>query len=298
MTNFYNVAIILSFIGLWINAILPENLEIILGFILIFSFGILHGSNDILILDTIQNKSNTNPFSQILLTYISVVLSAVVIFYFLPSVAVILFIIFSGFHFGEQHWENQNLNTSKSIRNLFYLFYGLFVLNLLFICQPKEVITVVDTITGQNISEAFIQYTFAINSILLVFTVLYLLLKKPDLKRQLLTEGFYLLLFAVIFKVGTLIWSFAIYFIFWHSIPSLIEQIEFIYGGVTKRSLWSYCKKALPYWLISIAGIGVMIYIFKDSSLFYALFFSFIAAVTFPHTIVINKLFKNKKTQP
>lgn len=298
MTKFYNIAIVLSFVGLWINAILPQNLEIILGFLLIFSFGILHGSNDILILDTIENKKSHFPFLRILTTYILTVLIAVVVFYMLPSLALLLFILFSGFHFGQQHWEHKELNTSFLVQNLFYAVYGLFVLNLLFVCQSQEVTAIVDIITKQKITANLIEYTFIINAVLLLILGSYLFFKNAGFKTQLIAEGFYLLLFAIIFKVGTLIWSFAIYFIFWHSIPSLLEQIQFIYGTISKKSVWTYCKKALPYWLVSIAGMGILVYLFEDSSLFYALFFSFIAAVTFPHTIVINKLFMNKKTQP
>ncbi|GAA4281998.1 Brp/Blh family beta-carotene 15,15'-dioxygenase [Gaetbulibacter aestuarii] len=298
MTNFYNIAIVLSFVGLWINAILPQNLEIILGFLLIFSFGILHGSNDILILDTIENKKSQFPFLKILITYVITVLIVVVVFYMLPSFALLLFILFSGFHFGQQHWEHKDLNVSMVVKNMFYAIYGLLVLNLLFVCQSKDVINIVDIITGQKITVTLIQYTFIVNTILLITAAGYLLLKNSDLKSQLLAEVFYLLLFAIIFKVGTLIWSFAIYFIFWHSIPSLLEQIQFIYGNISKKSIWDYCKKALPYWLVSLTGMAVLVYLFEDTALFYALFFSFIAAVTFPHTIVINKLFMNKKTQP
>jgi hypothetical protein len=58
-----------------------------------------------------------------------------------------------------------------------------------------------------------------------------------------------------------------------------------------------YCKNALPYWVVSIIGVALVYFVFKDENSFYALFFSFLAAVTFPHAIIINKMFKNKKTQ-
>jgi hypothetical protein len=57
-------------------------------------------------------------------------------------------------------------------------------------------------------------------------------------------------------------------------------------------------KTAFPYWLASIIGITIVFFIFKDDTIFNAIFFSFIAAVTFPHALVINKMFDNKKTQP
>jgi Brp/Blh family beta-carotene 15,15'-monooxygenase len=111
-------------------------------------------------------------------------------------------------------------------------------------------------------------------------------------------EIFYLIIFAIIFKVSTLIWGFTIYFILWHSIPSLFEQITFIYGDFNKNNIFNYIKNALPYWVISIIGLIVVFQIFKEEKLLYAIVFSFIAAVTFPHSLVITKMFKHKKTQP
>jgi Brp/Blh family beta-carotene 15,15'-monooxygenase len=97
--------------------------------------------------------------------------------------------------------------------------------------------------------------------------------------------------------VSTLIWGFTIYFIFWHSIPSLYEQITYIYKDFNNVNIFSYLKKAFPYWIISLIGIAIVYYIFKEEKLFYAIFFSFLAAITFPHALVMNKMFTNKKTQ-
>ena len=107
MNKFNNISIILSFIGLWITSYFSGDLEIIFGFILIFSFGILHGSNDILLIKSLSPSKNKDPFLKILITYLIIVLAAVMLFYYIPLIALVLFILFSAFHFGEQHWEHQ-----------------------------------------------------------------------------------------------------------------------------------------------------------------------------------------------
>jgi hypothetical protein len=43
--------------------------------------------------------------------------------------------------------------------------------------------------------------------------------------------------------------------------------------------------------------MAIVIFVFHEEKLLYAIIFSFIAAVTFPHAIVITKMFKQKKTQ-
>lgn len=295
MTKIYNLLIVLSFFGLWIASMFTGELEIILGFILIFSFGVLHGSNDILLINTISNVKKRYTFIRVLVTYLLTVLSAVILFYFLPLVGLTLFILFSAYHFGEQHWEYRVLNISKGSRNIFYFVYGLLVLQLLFVLNPIDVIEVVFSITGNTLNKAFIFYSFISNAVIFILFIIALLIKSISFKAILLKELLFLLVFSIIFKVSTLIWGFTIYFIFWHSIPSLFEQVTFIYGDFNKKNVFQYCKKALPYWLLSLIGISIVYFIFKEEKMFYALFFSFIAAVTFPHTLVINKMFGHKK---
>ena len=298
MGKINNITIFLSFIGLWLTSFVSGEFEILIGFFLIFSFGILHGSNDILLIESFKFQKSNYTFSKILTIYLLVVLSAVVVFYYIPIVALLLFIVFSAFHFGEQHWEHQNLEIRKYVKMGFYFIYGNFILLLLFVFNKSEVLEVIASITDYNLSETIITYCFIANSIALLIYIILLILKSKSFKKRIFKELFFLLIFAIIFKVSTLIWGFTIYFIFWHSIPSLFEQVSFIYGDYNTKNTLQYCKNAFPYWIISIIGIGIVYFIFKDENIFYAVFFSFIAAVTFPHSIVINKMFKNKKTQP
>ena len=297
MEKIYNISIVLSFLGLWLTSIIPGDFEILIGFILIFSFGILHGSNDILLIDTISNQKTKFPFLKVIAIYLVTVLTAVILFYVLPTLALILFILFSAFHFGEQHWENKMLDTNTVIIRAYYFFYGLFILMLLFMFNQEEVLEVVKSITGNNISNQIIIIIFIITSIVLILLSIIMIFKSDIFKSLIIKELFYLLVFAIVFKVSTLIWGFTIYFIFWHSIPSLFEQVNFIYGDFKKKNVIMYLKKALPYWIISLIGITVVFFIFKEQKLFYAILFSFIAAVTFPHSLVISKMFQNKKTQ-
>jgi Brp/Blh family beta-carotene 15,15'-monooxygenase len=298
MNKISNISIILSFIGLWITSYFSGDFEIIFGFILIFSFGILHGSNDILLIKSLSPSKNKHPFLKILITYLIIVLTAVVLFYYIPLIALVLFILFSAFHFGEQHWEHQKFEINKYLRMSFYFIYGSFILLLLFEFNKTEVAEIIASITSYQLNEDIITYGFISTSIVLGLLLLLFILKSKSFKNLIPLELFYLLIFGIIFKVSTLIWGFTIYFVFWHSLPSLYDQISFIYGDYNKKNMLLYCKNALPYWVISLIGIGLVYFIFKDENIFYAVFFSFIAAVTFPHSIAINKMFKNKKTQP
>jgi Brp/Blh family beta-carotene 15,15'-monooxygenase len=144
------------------------------------------------------------------------------------------------------------------------------------------------------VPESYFIIGLAINIVTLVALGIYYSSKLIEFKNRVLLETFYLLVFTVIFRVSSLIWGFAIYFIIWHSIPSIINQIKYLNGEFNKKNFWKYIKSAFVYWLISLIGIATLYLLFKDIKIFNALFFSFLAAITFPHVLVIFILFKKK----
>ena len=295
MNKLFNFSIVASFIGLWIVSKVNPEFEIILGFLFIFSFGVLHGSNDILLILKLSSQKYKRNFFKVIALYVLTIIIAIVLFYVFPSIGLMLFILFSAFHFGEQNWEPINLNLKNIYKNFFYTTYGLFILFLLFKLNTNDVLDITHSIFSSSMGALWIDYVFLFTLIfLIIFFAINLIINKKKYKIFIL-EIFKLLIFAIIFEVSTLIWGFTIYFILWHSIPSLFEQITYIYGDFDKENAIDYVKKAFPYWLISIIGLVVLYLVFNDNSLIYIIFFSFIAAITFPHTIVINRLFKSKK---
>jgi Brp/Blh family beta-carotene 15,15'-monooxygenase len=289
--KYFNFAIVASFFCLWLDSLLSNNAQIIVGFILILSFGILHGANDLLLIKKIDFNKEEMSIQKTLFYYILVVAIGSLLFWIIPWFALLLFIIVSGYHFGEQQWQNLE---KSSLFKLFEFTYGLFILMLLFIFHIKEVQVVIQNITSVVIPENYFIIGLGINIVLLVTLGIYFYRKLIDFKNRILLEAFYLLVFTVIFRVSSLIWGFAIYFIIWHSIPSIINQINYLNGEINWKNFGKYIKSAFVYWIISLIGIAILYFLFKDIKIFNALFFSFLAAITFPHVLVIFILFKKK----
>lgn len=289
--KYSNFAIVVSFFGLWLDSLLSNNAQIIVGFILILTFGILHGANDLLLIKEIDYNKKHLTLQKILLYYLIVVAIGSLLFWVIPWFALLLFIIVSGYHFGEQQWENLD----KSILfKLFEFIYGLFILLLLFYFHVQEVQEVIQNITALAVPDNYFSKGLIINTFLLLALGIYFFTKFEEFKSRVLLEAFYLPVFAVIFRVSSLIWGFAIYFIIWHSIPSIINQIIYLNGEINWKNFWKYVKSAFLYWIISLIGIATLYLLFKDIEIFNALFFSFLAAITFPHVLVIYILFKKK----
>ena len=288
------LSLILSFFCLWLMSFICIQYETLIAFLLILSFGILHGSNDIYLISKVK-PSRKQSYLRVLLFYILFVLSGLVLFYFLPLLALGLFVIGSAYHFGEQHWEFDNLKATKFWKRSFYTLYGNFLLILLFKLNTEDVIAVISEISGYTMPSSIILFAFYVNLFFLLLVAVYFFTKDNNFRKQIPVELLYTVVLYIIFKNSSLIWGFAIYFVIWHSLPSLYDQIEFLYEKVDRSSILNYLKKALPYWFISVVGIIVLYTYFRNLDVFYSLFFSFLAAVTFPHSIVINRMFKQNK---
>jgi Brp/Blh family beta-carotene 15,15'-monooxygenase len=281
----------MSFFGLWLDSFITNSAQIIVGFAFILTFGILHGANDLLLIRNIGTKEEKLSLLKLLVYYLIVVGFGALLFWIIPWFALLLFIIVSGYHFGEQQFQN----IEKSILfKIFEFTYGLFILMLLFIFHVKEVQEVILNITSVAISESYFSIGLAITALLLIILGFYFSRKLIEFRSKWILEVFYLLVFTIIFKVSSLIWGFAIYFILWHSIPSIINQVIYLNGEFNRKNFGIYIKSAFAYWLISLIGIATLYLLFKDVKIFNALFFSFLAAITFPHVLVIYILFKKK----
>jgi len=294
MPKYSNFAIVASFLGLWINSFFSNEFQLFVGFILIFSFGILHGANDLALIKNVNTHKKVENFYKILLYYVIIVLTGATLFYIIPWLALTLFIIISGYHFGEQQWNEQLKIEARWIKFLYEILYGLIILFLIFTFHASEVQKIILAITGVEVSN--FDFLFILKILLSLFTLLsiFFYFKIERFKNYFFTELFYLLVFSIIFKVSTLIWGFALYFIFWHSIPSMMDQIKFLYGNVSFNNFKLYFRSAFVYWIVSLLGIALLYFIFKDQKIFNALFFSFLASITFPHVVVIVKMFGKK----
>ena len=259
---------------------------------MILTVGILHGSNDIMLINhTLKSNSNISSLT-IFVIYVLMVSLVAVLFYFLPFLALCLFVIFSSYHFGEQHFISKS-NAKNYLISFYYTSYGMLIFSMIFFSSPDEVIVIVNEITNVFITHEFLKillYTSMITTIILSFFMYY----KKFISFNFFEEIILIALLFVIFSIASLIAGFAIYFIIWHSIPSLRDQIIELHSEFNKKNLLLYLKNSALYWLISIISLFVLYYIVNDDKLFISLFFSFLSAITFPHVLVMFNLFKNK----
>ena len=287
-TKNYQIAISITFVFIILIPLLSSSfVDFISGFG-VLTLGILHGANDIkIITKSYKGKLNYLYYKSIMI-YVLVVLLSAVFFFTLPGLALVIFVLFSSYHFGEEHWEDSLSISAANV--IFYTLYGAFIFFLMFTLQYESVVEVIQMISGQSLPFYFFLYTSIILGIVL-FTLMSL---KLSTRSHLFRECLLLLLLAGIFYVGSLWFAFAFYFVVWHSFPSLLNQLKFLYGKMNFKSFLIYFRHSVIYWFASLISLYLVYhYVDFEANYFMPLFFSFLAAITFPHTIVMF-IMKNK----
>ncbi|MEL0299192.1 MAG: Brp/Blh family beta-carotene 15,15'-dioxygenase [Flavobacteriaceae bacterium] len=267
---------------------LPFDYQNLIGALGILSVGILHGANDLAIL--VKRKKNTETGTpNYLAQYLGVIVLAAFIFYMLPALALLGFVLFSAYHFGEQHWETKEVKSITPF--LFHLTYGLFIFFLLFSAQIEPVREVIYTITGYALSPMLFY-----GGLLTTAVLSFLMLLDKSKIRFLMWELLLWAILAIIFQYGSLIFAFAYYFVFWHSIPSLKEQLIYLYEKPSINALALYLKKAGLYWFLALVGLlTLLLTVDLQADYILPLFFTFLAAITFPHAVVMYMMFRDHR---
>ena len=236
--------------------------------------------------------------------YVLVVLIGGAFFFIAPSLSLLIFVLFSSYHFGEQHWADDIKQNIMGI--FFYSIYGALIFFLIFSTQHFEVAEVMQKISGKDdflhfldlpssfdgfiksylAFEFFVGVAFA----LVVLFILNLIYKKL-IAKYFFREVILLFLLLILFYFSTLLFAFAFYFVVWHSIPSLKEQLFYLHGEINLRSIKKYLKHSIVYWFVSILSLFLIYnYVDFESTYFMSLFFSFLAAISFPHVIVVGMM--------
>lgn len=291
MSKIYNYIIVLTVFFVWLSFYIPETMLNIIGLIAILSLGLIHGSNDITLIKSLSKKKSILRF---LIYYTLFVVLFALAFYFIPRISLVIFIVASAYHFGEQHWANELNFLKHHIKPFFYTVYGNLIIGLILYFNKEEASKIIFDLTQVSVTGEVFMYNIIISLLLCVLGYVILQLKNNFSNKLLPINLFYLILFCSAFYSSNVIWSFSLYFVLWHSLPSMRDQIEFNSQSVNLKTTLNYIKQSLVYWLISLVGLGLFFYLLKDTNYSLSILFAFIASVTLPHVLVMKYMFQKK----
>ena len=287
---------LISLLSISVCLYFNDLIENVIGLVLILSVGIIHGANDLLIIKNISGKTSKKSYIKSFILYIFVVFLGIALFYTFPKLAIYLFVLISIFHFGEQYWEYRGITRIQNnwFISIFtpYILHGLLVFNLIFLNNLTDVNIILEKFTINELS-----YNILNNSLLIIsFFYLFSIFWNSSTRIHFINEVLFFALFYIITKNSTLLFSFAFYFAFFHSILSMSDQIKFVYGNVSYSNIRKYILFASPYFILALIFLYILYNNFNIySDQFLPLFFSFLAAITFPHVFVIEKMYNKMK---
>jgi Brp/Blh family beta-carotene 15,15'-monooxygenase len=288
INHFDIVKILITLICTGLGAGLPDGILSFLAAINVLTIGIIHGANDLYIASKIKRTVSKHQFSYLFGIYILFVFVMVFALYSFPLYSLLLFVIISSFHFGEQQWYQKTIVKSVKLY-IFYVAFGFLFFALLFYTHKLHTANIIFEITQQQVPNFFFDRFTIFASILTTFL---LIINFKQIKSQLFVQTIGLLSLLFLFSQTSLLWSFSVYFVLWHSLPSLKDQASVLYP-YDSSPIRSYITSAIPYWLLSLIGFTVaVLFVDNETISMTSLFFAFLAAITIPHVIAIFLMHK------
>ncbi len=288
-----NFNIIITAFVIWISLYTDPTAELFVSGIFVLSLGLMHVANDINLLQEMLRANHQKKWWLIGL-YVSLGLIIFTAVYYLRILGLIVFMLFSSYHFGEQHLHRRLKDAP--LKSLHFTLYGLVIFTLLFSTHVEEVQYLILHMTGFDISVINLdQWAIAMTGLLIVFWLFSL----KFFKKEIFEELFYILMFYVVFYNTELYLAFALYFVVWHALPSIQDQILIEGRKIGLKSAIQYVKQSAAYWLVSVIGIFILAkgFDYLGTALLPVLFAALVA-ITFPHILLISRLISrlNKKS--
>lgn len=275
---------------------MSENHQLLFMVISFVLFGIPHGALDISIEEELQKKANTK---KIFLQYVALAFFYIFLWYILPILALILFLLVTAFHFGEIDWiGTKKGHTATGI----YFLLGLSWILLLLSYHAGTALGIFSSITRKQLDQDMLmdlaRIIFPVSLSLLIATYGFLFIRRQQFFISPVQWYLSTLQTAILLTLAliTPLWIFfAFYFGIWHSLLSL-DKIRTCFGlKFTVKDWLLLLKKALPFSVM--AWIGIIYFILltqksSDGNGILSLVFIGLAVLTGPHLLVFTKLSK------
>jgi Brp/Blh family beta-carotene 15,15'-monooxygenase len=245
--------------------------------------GIPHGA-----LDHLLAKNTQSSLVSFILKYLLIIGSYYIFWQYFPTAALLIFIIYSSFHFGESELVETDMKVDSFYSHIKAFLMGLCILLVIILSHPQESINVMTNCIGSPVNYLDKKYS-SIAVCCGVLSFAYILMQSVLSKKWSYLGLLFLLMIGI--KVP-LILAFGIYFIFQHS----ANAWEHLKIRLNMNSIQLY-KKSLFY-TIGALFIFLLISFYSNEiqniNGLWAIFFMFIACISFPHFILMHVFYNSK----
>ncbi|MEQ8704812.1 MAG: Brp/Blh family beta-carotene 15,15'-dioxygenase [Phaeodactylibacter sp.] len=290
----------IAFAAVLISLLIPgwlSNVQLIIALGMILLIGIPHGATDYLIFQQLSRPLwGSRELTRFYVNYILLMAGFALLWWLFPVVALLVFLGISIYHFGQSNW-NYVAFESKAEGAGTHLLWGSFVLFVPILWHYEAAAPIISNIMSAPAPYITEPWREAVSIVLLVLNLwlcVYYYVQSRITRKEFMDEVVNLFALALLLINLPLLLGFAIYFVCWHSLSSMMDQIRFFRRQVRSYSISQYIRNALPLSLAAIGSLAIfaLVQIKMDISLNIGMVFVFISVVTLPHMILIDQLYQ------
>ena len=261
---------------------------------LLLLLGIPHGAID----HVLYLRKNKNKNTQFVIVYLVIVGLNILLWLVLPSIAYLVFLLISAYHFGQSQFSHYLQNQAISHKAV-YLFWGLALLSGFIYFNLAEI-----QVLTKNLDEfaafaplhqrTLILGIFLSTGVVTLLLLVYLVQQNILRLEQVFMEVFEMALILICFYLMPLLIGFTLYFIILHALKVLREEYEFLRAEKELHSFLNFMQLLSPFTLVSIAGIAMLfalIYLNILKLSYGYLLLMVISSITLPHVFVMNSFY-------
>ena len=295
------VSLVILLLGLTGLSDIPW-LELGLFGLVMVSTGIPHGATDHLIYAKVQ-AHRSRPFSwkRFLGFYLLTMISYSMSWIFLPGISLSIFLLISAYHFGQSQVLYVRWEAGSWKKRILGLAWGSLILSSLLLMHLEEVIVLLSSIIQvpellSSLGPVQLAIFPTVCGVVILLIWSQALWEKAMTLSEFAKEIASLAILLCTFYVAGLWLGFALYFGVWHALSSMLAEIE-VFRKERAYSLKAFVKDALPFSLISFAGIGILgiaVSILGEEIPMILVLFIAISVLTLPHTIYMDRFYQDQ----
>ncbi|NNE16826.1 MAG: beta-carotene 15,15'-dioxygenase, Brp/Blh family [Saprospiraceae bacterium] len=263
----------------------------------ILTLGLAHGAIDDILYKKNNDSINKTDF---ILKYLVAILSYFGLWILVPNAALILFLLLSGYHFGQAQFAIYNFRSNKT-NKLLNTSWGMMIILLLFYFNKELLLESASFFPAipTSLSWMLLNSTslLAISCIVFCSVILDKYFKKEIKGEAILFEIFLIGLTTFSFKLFDPFISFSLFFIIIHSIETLTHEFDYFKTSLGIKKLRNFIKSLIPFTVISVIGIGLILTMMSYFGYYNYLPFVIlilISSITAPHSFIMNEFYSSE----
>lgn len=301
LSRIHFVVFSLTFLCILLGSLLPgllaaSEVYLVLGLMLLL--GLPHGATDRGLYEALRTGGRPRKPWRFHALYLGVIAAYGLVWYLLPALAFVAFLVLSVYHFGQSNWAHTRYGSS-TLRRAHYLLWGAGVLFTPILLHLDQAGAIVGEMIGGTAwlpdSATALQLIGGLallNGLVILALRLTGRLDAGAFGRELLAYG----LLLGLYFTNSLLLGFTVYFVLWHSLGSARDQWRFF----TSRDRPFTLRRLLPDLLAVIGSAALFCGLawggwLQDAALspyWMSWIFMIISLLTLPHMLLVEALYQ------